>query len=172
MILTWLLWNRSSACFCSSVRMMIFLPLISIPSMSFRSTLKVHYGFSSCGISFPLSGQSHIRWSFSCCKWILWTVVCCISCSDMHSGTYIAVLNMSMLIFIPSILLSLSLLVLCLDNQSTMKSSELDLYSVLTQYWCILRSIHWSLCGSVHMPFLNISTRSLWSVIILTSLAK
>ena len=68
-------------------------------SMTAKLSLKIQYSFSFCGISFLLSWQPHIMGSFSSCRWSSWSVTCCISCSDMHSGMSIVLCIVSILIF-------------------------------------------------------------------------
>ena len=72
---------------------------------------------------------------------------------DMHSGISVVLFTSSMFIFMPGILLPQLSLWFCLCNQSAMKRSGPGLYSILTLYWCILSSVHWSPYNSVAASF-------------------
>ena len=77
--------------------------------------------------------------------------------------------------FIPSISSSLSSVYFCLNNQSVIYLLGPGLYYIHILYRCILSRLYWSHCDNIVVPFLNIATKSLWSVwaiITLTSLAR
>ena len=48
-----------------------------------------------------------------------------------------------------------------LESQSAMNRSGPGLYVIMTLYLCILSRIHCSLCDSIAMSFLNITTSGL-----------
>ena len=60
----------------------------------------------------------------------------------------------------------------CYGSQSAIGGLGPHLYSIFTLYWCIPKSMCWSLCVSMATSFLRISTTGLWPMMILTSLAK
>ena len=101
-----------------------------------------------------------------------WDVTSFSSLNVMHSGTI--VINCMGLTLICMCLISSSLFSLwfCLDSKSAMNKSGPGLYMILTMLWCILNQIHWGFCDNVPTSFLNMVMSGLWSVIILSSLAK
>ena len=77
-----------------------------------------------------------------------------------------------MIMFIPSIYLSLFVLWLCLDSKFTMSNCGLGYYITHMLYWQIYSNILCSLCDKIITSFWNIATSSLWSFIMLTLQAK
>ena len=68
---------------------------------------------------------------------------------------------------------SLSCEVACCHCCIVMPSGMFFIFCMaLNIQWCILRRIHYILCDSIATSFLKIATSGLWSVIILTFLAK
>ena len=135
--------------------------LYTFPSITAMSYQNVQYGLMSCSIC-----------SFRHCSSLSWQIACCSLCIAMESGMLVVVCKASIFNCIPGISASFLSLCFCLESQSAMNRYVPSLCMILTLYWHILIRIHCSFCNSVATSFLNIATSSLWSVIILNSLAK
>ena len=156
----WLFSSCSSACFCNFSGIIMHLPFIIIPSITALLPLNVHFvsalkKFQFCHLtSFVLCNSFSYERCSSCC------VACCISYIDMHSGMSDAVCIVTMFAFMPDI--SVFLLSswfchfvvswFCIDEFLTV-CVEVSVIVLLCLSWRLLPS-------------------GLWSVIILTSLAK
>ena len=108
---------------------MMHLPFIIIPFITTRLSLNVQYGLSFCGILFLLLSKPCMMCSFSCCRCLSCSVVCCISCTDIHSEMSVAVCITSIFFFMPGVLLSLLSTWFCKDIQSAMNRSVSGLCS-------------------------------------------
>ena len=77
----WLTWSWSSACCFSTLGIIMYLPFITIPSMTARSSLYDQYGLMSrCSWSF-VAGQPDIILFFNHCR--------CPSCASLLVGSVI-----------------------------------------------------------------------------------
>ena len=76
----------------------------------------------------------------------------------MQSGMFVVVCMVSIFNCMPGISASLFSVWLCLERQSGMNRSGLDLYMILTLYWCILSRINCILCGNCNeiVPYMMI----------------
>ena len=68
--------------------------------------------------------------------------------------------------WMPGISASLFSVLYCMESQSVMNRSSVDLYMILTLYWCILSRMHCILCDNDATSFLKIATSGLWCVTI------
>ena len=118
------------------------------------------------------SGQPLIILSLSCCRWSSCEVACCNCCITMQSGMFVVVYMASTFNCMSGISSSIFSLWFCLESHLAMNRSGPGLFMILTLYLCILRRIHCILWDSIATSFLKIATSALWSVIILTYLAK
>ena len=168
----WLMWSWSSTCVLSTSDIITHLSFIMMPSISAMSSLNEQYALMSCCTWSLIYGHPAMMYPLSHCKCSSYAVTCYIYAIDMYSGIFVDVCIASTLTSMPHISSYLFSVWLCLDSQSAMKNSGPGLYIILTLYWCIHRRMHWICCDRVATSFLNIATRSLWLVIILTSLAK
>ena len=152
------MWSCSSTCVFSFYGVMMCLPFITTPISHCHVILE--WPISSY-IRSLISGQPAMMYPFSSCRCSSCAVSCCIYCIDMHSGTFIDVCIASRLTSMACISSSLFSVWLCWDGQSVMKSSGPGMYIILTQYWCILRRMHWICCDRVTTSFLTIATKGL-----------
>ena len=134
---------------------MMFLPFMMTPSITVVSFLNDQFSpMSLCRWSL-LSGQPAIIKHFNHCKCLSCATAHCICWINMHSGTSADICTASTLMLMSCMASSLFSSWLCQDSQSAIKIFGPGLYSILTQYWCIL------LCERVATSFLNIATRGL-----------
>ena len=161
-----------NACCYSASGITIPWPLMTAPSITAMSSLNIQCFLMSYGSWSLLSDHSYMIYSMSCLRCWSWDVASFSLLNVMHSGTLIINCMALMLICMPLISLSLFSLWFCLGSQSAMNKSGLGLYMILTLYWCILNRIHRSLCNSVTTSFWNMMMNDLWSMVVLTSLAK
>ena len=163
----WFRWSSSNACLKDS-GITTCLPLSMIPSIIAMSSWNVQYVHMFCGIwsLFSMASLCKKTQTSSC------DVACCNCCIVMQSGMFVVICLVSIFNCMPGISASLFSVWFCLESQSVMNRSGPGLYMILTLYWCILSRIHCILWGNVAVSFLKIATSGLWSVIILTSVAK
>ena len=167
-----LVWSWSSASVFNISCIITCLPFIMIPSITAMSSLNDQYILISCGIWSLFSSHPTMMYPFSHCKWSSCAVGWYFCRIDMHSRMFVVFCIPSTFMSMLCISASLFSVSFCIDSQSAMKNCGPSLYIILTQNWCILRRMHCILCDRGATSFLNIATRGLWLVIILTSLAK
>ena len=139
------------------------------PSITAMSS-QVQYIFMSCGIWSLSSGHALLICSLSCCTCSCCEVVCCSSCTDVQSQMFVVVCMASIFTYMQHISALLFSLWFYPDSQSAMNRSGPELYMILTLAYS--KYIFCSLYVSDSTSFLKIATSVLWSMIILTSLAK
>ena len=154
----WLICSCFSTCCCNASGIIIHLPFITTQSIT--------------ASWFWFSGYPCMTYFMKHWKWWSWDVASCSSCIVIHAGMLEIDCIVLMLIHRPVISLSLFSLWFCLDNQSAMNRPHQGLSMISTLYWCILHKIYWNLCDNVATSFLYMAMSGLWSIIILTSLAK
>ena len=163
-------WLRT--CCCTHVEVMAHLTFMEIWSTILRSFQNVQDCLMSCFTSSMLDDKPLIMYSFTLNECLLFCVASCMSCIDIHIDIYVLVLMASMFYFIPHMSLSLFSSWFCLDSQPTTYKLGPTLYFMQILYWWILSCLHWSHCNTIAVFFLSIMTNSLWSVMVLTFLAK
>ena len=174
LFLMWLICNWSSACVFNISGIITCLPLIKIPLITAMLSLNDQYVLiSHCIMVFNFWPSYAVMYPFSLVSAHLVQLPAVPVMIDMYSWMFIVVCIV--FIFMSMLCISSSLFSVWLCSIQPICNEKLWpwlVYYPNPSTGCILRRMHCILCDRVATSFLNTATRCLWSVIILTSLAK